>query len=479
MSDAVNTNRAAVNKLVNSNRLRGNTTGELLEYNVKGVKIWHYFDPPHLIKSVRNNLLVKNLTHIVSFNEAKFRPNGDIVWNDKNKQQRTASWNDILEFYKFNSSGVFNLIPKVTEEHINPVRRKMKVILATQVFSGTFGRNMYLCAKRKEFSNDCLGSAAVQLFLNALFDSVNGDDVVTSGKPKGAVTEESEHQKFWDYAIRMLDNMSFSENLITGKPNQSSVLKHFVSTLKGLRRICEHLFELNFKSIGLRRLNQDGLENYFFKIRSYSGSNQMPSSRDFRNSYTTSILNSQLTSHSINANCEADEDKYVVANLMELFAQKNETESSSQSESKNIRGYVGHKQRDHVDNENKNYFKHDGVSTLDGNTGEEDSSDLRFPEDEAQNCVAGEICKQLLRKNKCASCHTTIIATTNKKGKSIEHEIMRKQSSTDEIILPKVEIIHYIKIIISKLQTMLPVLCAEKNLEQKLLAGINVTFFYE
>lgn len=461
--DAVNTNRAAVNKLIYPNRRRANTTGELLEYSLNGVKIWHYFDPPHLIKSARNNLLVKNLHHNVSFNETRFRPNGEIVWNDKNKQQRSASWKDVQDFYDFNNNcnnGLFNLIPKITDEHMNPVRRKMKVNLATQVFSGTYGRNMYLCSKRKQFSNNCLGTSAVLLFFNELFDSVNGNDIVIPDKLIGAVTTKSEHFKFWDYAIRMLDSMKYSENLSTGRPNQSNVCKHFVSTLKGMRRISQHLFELGLESIGLRRLNQDGLENQFFKIRSYCGSNPKPNARDFRNAYTTAILNNRFTSHSLNANCEADEDKYALQNFYLLFDTKNDPNSSSNSDSNNIS----------VCAEQKLILDCDkAMKTLKDET---DSSNNKFPEDEAQTCIAGKLCKKLVKKSKCASCIATVTVTTNK-GKSIEHDMMRKQSSVDDLLLPKVRFIDCIKVIISNVEKMLPVLSAEKNLMKKLISGMT------
>lgn len=191
--DAVNTNVAAVNKLINPKCLKGNTKGMLLEYTINGSKIIHIFDPPHLIKSVRNNLLVKTVKHCVSFIETKFRPNGAIAWNEKSKVQRIASWTDIKDFYDFNNNhnGLFNLIPKITDEHIAPERRKMKVKLATQVFSGTYGRNMYLCSKRKQLSNNnCIGTAAILLFFNEVFDS---DGVPVPDTMKGAITPESKH----------------------------------------------------------------------------------------------------------------------------------------------------------------------------------------------------------------------------------------------------------------------------------------------
>ncbi|KAJ6648165.1 DNA transposase THAP9 [Pseudolycoriella hygida] len=318
--DAVNSNMAAVKRLINPKCVRGIMLGKLLEYTVRDATICHYFDPPHLIKSVRNNMMVKNLNHTVSFNEAKFRPNGVLAWNKKNKQHRSASWSDLRDFYRFNNTGAFfNLIPKITDEHLDPTRHKMKVKIATQVFSGTVGRNMYLCWKRNVFKNNCIGTAAILLFFNELFDSVNGGDVPDPETLTGALTVKSKHFDFWDYAIRMLESMKFSDNLKTGKPNRSNVFKHFTSTLKGIRRISERLFEAGIQSISLRRWNQDGLENHFGIIRSLCGSNTKPNARDFRSAYSTSIINNLLTDNSLNANCEPDDDKPMLQNLQILF----------------------------------------------------------------------------------------------------------------------------------------------------------------
>lgn len=96
-----------------------------------------------------------------------------------------------------------------------------------------------------------------------------------------------------------------------------------------MREISERLFKLGFQSVGLRRSNQDGLENHFSIIRSLCGSNTKPNARDFRSAYSTSILTNLLTDHSLNANCEADEDKPMLQNLQNLFTQDNGTENDT------------------------------------------------------------------------------------------------------------------------------------------------------
>lgn len=462
--DAVWTNIAAVNKLIGPQCIRMNTTGDFLEYMINGSKIIHYFDAPHLIKSVRNNLLVKNLNHSVPFNQTKYKSAGKIVWNEKSKQQQSASWSDIDDFYSFNKNGLFSLIPKITEEHMNPERRKMKVNLATQVLSGTFGRNMYNCARRKQLSNNnCIGTAAILIFFNDVFDSVNGDGVHEPDKLTGSLKAESKHFKFWDYAIRMLDNMKFTENLKTGKLNQSNVLKHFMTTLKGMREISDRLLKLGFESVSLRR-------------------NTKSNPRDFRCAYSTSILNNILTKHSLNANCEADKDQPLLRNLKILFYTENQTDNVSNTDfsasngAERVEPFL-QSQQCYV----KEPVKDDGNNAgnmLELDSSDEDSSDdqqQEFSETEALNCISGTVMKKLLVKMKCASCSTSI----KFEGKCLEHDSIRKQSSAVQgMMLPKVEFIDSVKSIMLKVKKLLPVLCAEKILMQKLLSGIFSRFYF-
>ncbi|KAG4071093.1 hypothetical protein HA402_013407 [Bradysia odoriphaga] len=328
----------------------------------------------------------------------------------------------------------------------------MKVNLATEVFSATFGRNMYLCAKRNQFKNDCIGTAAVLMFFNDVFDSVNCADVPIPGKLIGTVTIKSEHFAFWDYAIRMLETMIFSAIIKTGKPNKSNVCKNFLSTLKGLRRISERLFDMGFESIGLRHMNQDGLENHFFKIRNNCGSNPRPNGRDFRNAYATAFISSQLSSHSLKANCEADVDKYILQDFQTLFTQANGATNSCHTVLS-----IGINIKYPTDAPSSN-----SCNVVCTSNHKQDKSVINFAEEEALNCIAGRVCKQVLQKFKCDMCAASVTIDASKtKSKRPEHDIMRKQS---------------IEFFISEVQKNLPVLCSERNVSQKLVAdGDNNT----
>lgn len=83
------------------------------------------YDPPHLIKSIRNNLLNNDLEF-------------DCV---KGEERKCASWEIIEQAYHMDlTHSVHRLMPKITAEHIikNKVKKK-KVKNAIQVLSMTMG----------------------------------------------------------------------------------------------------------------------------------------------------------------------------------------------------------------------------------------------------------------------------------------------------------------------------------------------------
>lgn len=94
-------------------------------FEIDGKEIIPFFDPPHLIKGVRNNLLTKDL---------------EINVSRTSTNRQFASWKIIELSYKIDINGnSFNrMLPKITEEHVIPNKiKKMKVKFATQIFSNT------------------------------------------------------------------------------------------------------------------------------------------------------------------------------------------------------------------------------------------------------------------------------------------------------------------------------------------------------
>lgn len=70
--------------------------------------------------------------------------------------------------------------------------------------------------------------------------------------------------------------------------------------------LCEYFHKLGHKSILLRHLNQDPLENFFGAIRAHGCSNIMPTAVAFEGAYKSLIINNLSSTHSMGANCEKD-----------------------------------------------------------------------------------------------------------------------------------------------------------------------------
>lgn len=120
--DQGTTNIAAINSLIDDTKQFYMRRGEEWVggfFEINGEKIHPIFDPPHLIKGIRNNLLNKNLVFTLG------------------GKTKIAKWSHIGALYKRGPTyrGV-RLIPKLTECHVIPsLIPKMRVKHATQVFS--------------------------------------------------------------------------------------------------------------------------------------------------------------------------------------------------------------------------------------------------------------------------------------------------------------------------------------------------------
>lgn len=163
------TNVAAIGRLIDPKRVTPiKQDGEILKYKILETEIIHCYDLPHLIKVIRNNFHDKDIKHCISKRWNISDSNG----SDNDKKTYTATWKDVADVYDFDLKGSQRLLKKITEEHINPDKLKMKVCVATQVFSQTFGNVMLHFSEQGSYPKDCFGTAQVLLFFNDLFDSL-------------------------------------------------------------------------------------------------------------------------------------------------------------------------------------------------------------------------------------------------------------------------------------------------------------------
>lgn len=116
----------------------------------------------------------------------------------------------------------------------------MKVFVAAQVFSNTFGNIMLYCSENNQLPRDFSGTRNMLVFINNLFDSLNGGETKTKINPLRSPIDMKNKEKifgFWEYAISMLDKMNFVDKTTGNVNNMSSVFKKTISTIRGFMKL--------------------------------------------------------------------------------------------------------------------------------------------------------------------------------------------------------------------------------------------------
>lgn len=89
-------------------------------FELGGQEIVPLYDPPHLLKCMRNNLITKYLT-----------------FYDKDGKKRTAKWEHIVQLYELDKNECIiddRINPKLTDAHVyTDHMKKMKVSHAAQI----------------------------------------------------------------------------------------------------------------------------------------------------------------------------------------------------------------------------------------------------------------------------------------------------------------------------------------------------------
>lgn len=248
-------------------------------------KYFLMFDPPHLIKCVRNNLL--NYTF-------KFG-------------NYTAQWKDIADFYEKDKELPIRAAPKLTEKHIRPNNFcKMKVKYATQVLSHTVAASLCTYVSIGGLASSAMGTAELLFKFDSLFDCVNVSKINSPKVLKCAMTTTSSHQKYMEEAFAFIKELKvFQGNEeVTGR---IKCLRGWLVTIKAILSIWDQLHQNHaFKFLLTRRLNTDPIENFFGSIRQQGGNSDNPTpiqfTRAFRKLFFSSFLNSST------GNCAEDFD---------------------------------------------------------------------------------------------------------------------------------------------------------------------------
>ncbi|KAG8233299.1 hypothetical protein J437_LFUL013466 [Ladona fulva] len=263
-------------------------TSERPFFTVEGEDVCYIFDVPHLIKSFRNNFL-----------KHSFKYDGNV-----------ASWSDISAMYQHDKKFNLRLLSKLTDAHVNPnCFQKMKVKLATQVISQTVASCIRTYVSLGKLKKDSLATASLISEMDKLFDILNSSKKENANaKCYNRAWMGADYQtQFLRAALGLVSSISVVNNKGKDVTKTMKFLHGFEVTINSITFLWGMLKKRGFTFLLIRRLNQDGLENFFSSLRKVSGNARNPTpiqvQRGFKKVFVLGFF--EQVPHT---NCEPDMD---------------------------------------------------------------------------------------------------------------------------------------------------------------------------
>mgnify|MGYP002803931165 FL=1 len=257
-----------------------------------GKKIYYLYDPPHIIKAVRNNLI-------------KY---------DYHFDGKVASWRDIIALYNIDSKNEYRCCPKLTNQHVFPNGfQKMKVKYATQVLSHSVSAAMLLAVSGNLLPPSATGTAELVSHFDKTFDCLNSSTFKSHKPHNRPMTKDTKHCDCLKEMCLFTKKIEV-KNPATGKDVTSNLrcLKALEMTLNGTFLLWQSLQSSypSIKFLCTRRLNQDPLENFFGCIRQQGGNSDNPTPVQFTRAFRKLFFDNLLSSTT--GNCAEDLDSILV-----------------------------------------------------------------------------------------------------------------------------------------------------------------------
>jgi len=259
------------------------------------LRVFFIFDPPHLLKSIKNNFL-------------KYR----LLFRDRNNNNQVAEIKHVRKAFEIDQRNKLSLFPKLTAKHLYPTNfDKMKCKLTFQFFSHEVSQGMKVLIKKRpdsaissngdendHLSEDAMGTAILLGELSDLIDLLNNKSTYEDKVLK--VGNSSWHKLIQFYFLLNHYRFDTKNNVTCLNKLQISIL-----SLLNLTIFLNEAYGLEYTLT--RRFTQDSLENLFSVFRRESNENGNLRTLTFRHVFAsvmyTSFIQRKLPSKS---NCEND-----------------------------------------------------------------------------------------------------------------------------------------------------------------------------
>ena len=334
-----------------------NVSMERPYFQIRDKKYFTIYDPPHLLKSVRNKLMKYNFGF----------------------DNKIARWKDIINFYKKDEKLPTRLAPKLTEKHLDPNGfSKMRVKLAAQVLSHSVAAAIYTYVSLGALPSQGIGTAELLARVDEIFDCCNSPSFYDKRIKRRLLTPSSPHVEVLRNGITFFQSIKVV-NPSTGEDRTGLLkcLKGWCLTLSAILSLWQTLYSEGVASfIVTRQLNQDPLENFFGSIHQHGGNSDNPTPMQFKRAYRKLFHSNLLTV--ISGNCEADNNE----TLLHL----------SNLENTNIPSFATGSIKKPLTITSTDYASED--------------MQLRIVRENAIAYVAGYLLRKAFEKHKCSKCAT-------------------------------------------------------------------------
>jgi hypothetical protein len=247
--------------------------------------VFFMFDPPHLLKSLRNNLMKHD-----------FELNGNVI-----------KWDHIVKFYERDCHQMLKLAPKLTDKHLNlPPFAGMRVRLATQTFSHSVAAGISTHVSFGALPEEAKHTAEFIELIDGLFDCLNSGAIKSAKQLNRPLSVNSSH---WEHFSKCLE--VFKQLKVVKSKCGVPCINGFQVTITAVTMLFEHLHVHGFKFLLTNRLNQDCLENHFSIIRGRGGFRDNPDPYFFRTSFRQ-VLVKHLLCPPQGSNCSNDMTEFLL-----------------------------------------------------------------------------------------------------------------------------------------------------------------------
>ena len=250
-------------------------------------RVYHIYDPPHLLKNIRNNL-----------KSSGFTVNG-----------KQIEWGYIGQFYDRDCRRRIRMAPRLTHKHLNlPAFTNMRVRYATQVLSHSVAAGIFSMVELGAMDEDAEATADFCEKFDQLFNALNSATVKSSQPWRGALSETSGHKKF------LLETREWLLSIESGSKSSSRLpcLIGWDMAIRSVLALWEELSTQGIKYLLTSRVNQDCVENLFSIIRGKGRNMDNPNPTQFRQ-FMRQVMVDQFLQKSNNSNCLDDGDQFLLS----------------------------------------------------------------------------------------------------------------------------------------------------------------------